>query len=376
MKKKLVLVYLVCFGLCSLFAGNDDLMAGLDAYSRGDWTAAVESLERVITTAEPNDRTEALYWLVMSETSAQNYERALVYADAFLEAAPEDERAAEVSYQKGRLLHLSGCYDASSENFYQFIEKYPDHPKIPSAHYWIGENFYAAGNHAEARKIFNEVVVNYPQSGKVNEARYKIVLIDQQAVREELLRMASETHSASAEAEKISESTEPESKSDKAVPESDESNASVASDSDRTDSNTEDAPIADEAVITVAEDTPDTTADAGKPDTTETAVASAERTEAAPVAEAAAPLMEEEKQTEYFTGRLAALEKKINEISATLSLIVEEQENQRMREQQQQKEQKEAERQKLERRRQELAELMARTKTLEKLYEQRTKGAK
>ncbi|UTC43522.1 tetratricopeptide repeat protein [Treponema sp. OMZ 857] len=373
MKKKLVLVYLVCFGMCSLFAGNDDLLAGLDAYSRGDWTAAVESLERVITTAEPNDRTEALYWLVMSETSAQNYERALEYADAFLEAAPEDERAAEVSYQKGRLLHLSGCYDASSENFYEFIEKYPDHPKIPSAHYWIGENFYAAGNHAEARKIFNDVVVNYPQSGKVNEARYKIVLIDQQAVREELLRMASETHSASAEAEKISESTEPEPKSDKAAPKSYEASASIASDS--TDSNTADALITDEAVITVAGDTPDTTTDAGKPDTTETAVASAERTEAAPVAEAA-PLMEEEKQTEYFTGRLAVLEKKINEISATLSLIVEEQENQRMREQQQQKEQKEAKRQKLERRRQELAELKARTKTLEKLYEQRTKGAK
>ena len=379
MKKKLVLVYLVCFGICSLFAGNDDLLAGLDAYSRGEWTAAVESLERVLATAEPNDRTEALYWLVMSETSAQNYERALEYADAFLEAAPEDERAAEVSYQKGRLLHLSGCYDASSENFYEFIEKYPDHPKIPSAHYWIGENFYAAGNHAEARKIFNDVVVNYPQSGKVNEARYKIVLIDQQAVREELLRMASETHSASAETEKTPESTEPEPKSDKDAPKFDESSAAVASAS--SDSNTADALITDESVITVAGDTPDTTTDAGKPDTTETAVASAERTEAAPVVGAApvveaAPLMEEEKQTEYFTGRLAALEKKINEISATLSLIVEEQENQRIREQQQQKEQKEAERQKLERRRQELAELMARTKTLEKLYEQRTKGAK
>ena len=366
MKKKLVFAYLVCFALCSIFADNDDLLVGLDAYSRGDWTAAVESFEWVLTTAEPNDRTEALYWLVMSEASAQNYERALEYADVFLERSSEDERAVEVSYQKGRLLHLSGDYEASSDILYRFIEKYPDHPKIPSAYYWIGENLYATGDHTAARKIFNKVIVNYPQSGKVNEARYKIVLIDQQSVREELLRMANEAHAASAQVEEIPESIEPE-------PKSDEAGATIVSDS--TDGSIEDTPVADEAVITVAEDTTDTTADAGKPDTTETAVASTDNTEAAAVEETA-PLEEEEKQTEYFAGRLTALEEKINEISATLSLIVEEQENQRMREQQRQQEQREVERQQLEKRRQELAELKARTKTLEKLYEQRIKGVK
>ena len=293
MKKKLVFAYLVCFALCGIFADNDDLLVGLDAYSRGDWTAAVESFEWVLTTAEPNDRTEALYWLVMSEASAQNYERALEYADAFLESASEDERAAEVRYQKGRLLHLSGDYEASSDILYRFIEKYPDHPKIPSAYYWIGENLYAAGNRTEARKIFNEVVEKYPQSGKVNESRYKIVLIDQQSVREELLRMACE-----AQAEETSESGEAE-----------------------------------------------------------------------------------QKQDEYFADRLTAVEEKLDEISAALSRIAEEQENRRIREQQQkaeqqQKEQEEAERQQLERRRQELAELKKRTRTLERLYEQRVKGAK
>ena len=142
MKKKLLFAYLVCFGVCGLFADNNDLLSGLDAYSRGDWTVATESFERVLTTAEPNDRTEALYWLVMSEASAQNYERALEYADAFLKAAPKDERAAEVSYQKGRLLHLSGEYEQSSHTLYQFIKNYPKHPKIPSAYYWICENCF------------------------------------------------------------------------------------------------------------------------------------------------------------------------------------------------------------------------------------------
>ena len=320
MKKKLVFAYLVCFALCSVFADNKDLLTGLDAYSRGDWSTAAESFERVLTVS-PNDRIEALYWLMLSETSAQNYQRALGYADAFLQVAPEDERAAEVSYQKGRLLHLSGNYEASSNIFYRFIDEYPDHPKIPSAYYWIGENFYAAGNHTEARKVFSKVVVNYPQSGKVNEARYKIVLIDQQSVREELLRMAGESHTEERQAEKTSNSIESEPKSDAA-----------------------ESSVTDEPSV-----------------------------------------IEEQERDEYFAGRLTALEEKLDEISATLSRMADEQEKQRVREQQQdfeqeqkdeqqQKEQEEAERNRLEKRRQELAELKERTQTLERLYEERTKG--
>lgn len=300
MRKKTVLAYFLCFSICSLFADSSDLLTGLDAYSRSDWNAAVQSFERALTAA-PDDRTEALYWLVMSETSAQNYQRALYYADAFLENASEDERAAEVSYQKGRLLHLSGDYETSSKILYQFIEDYPDHPKVPSAYYWIGENLYAAGNYTEARKVFSGIVADYPQSGKVNEARYKIVLIDQQSVREELLRMASEANAA--------------------------------------------------AVLD------------------------------------GSSAIEEQQQNEDIINRLTALEEKLDELSATLARIAEEQEQQRIREQQQafeqqqkaeqqQKEQEEAERQQLEKRRQELAELKARTRTLEELYTQRVKGAK
>jgi len=347
MKKKLVLVYFVCVVICSVFAESNDLLSGLDAYSRGDWTVAAESFERALTTM-PDDRTESLYWLVMSETSAQNYERALEYADAFLEAAPEDERAAEVIYQKGRLLHVSGDYRASSETFYRFIDEYPDHPKIPSAYYWIGENLYAAGNYAESRKIFSEVVANYPQSGKVTEARYKIVLIDQQSVREELLQIANEAHAAAVQVEKTPESVETEPKPDdmESVVVSDDSAESDVSPSAVTsDSSIDDAPIADDST-----------------------------------------LIAEQKRDEYFADRLTALEEKIDEIAATLSRIAEEQENHRIQEQQQafeqqqkaeqqQKEQEEAERQQLEKRRQELADLKERTQTLEKLYEQRTKGA-
>ena len=386
MKKTFVLAYLVVFGICSLFADNNDLLTGLNAYSSGDWSTATKLFEQVLTTGEQGDRTEALYWLVMSEGSAQNYQRALTYADAFLEAAPEDMRAAEVYYQKGRILHLSGDYETSSKIFYQFIAEYPEHPKIPSAYYWIGENFYSVGKFAEARKIFSEVVVNYPQSGKVSEARYKIVLIDQQSVRDELSRMASAVHTASAQTENTSESVVPEAKSEPDAVQS----AAVASNNtvkpdaavaaSSADSGKKAEPAANEASAAVAAN------NTVKPDAAVAASSVGSGKKAEPAAKVSPPV-KEQRSSEYFSGRLTTVEKKLDEIAATLSLIEEEQESRRIRERQQsfdqqqeaaqlQKEQAETERQQLEKRRKELAELIKRTKTLEKLYEQRMKGAK
>ena len=386
MKKTFVLAYLVVFGICSLFADNNDLLTGLNAYSSGDWSTATKLFEQVLTTGEQGDRTEALYWLVMSEGSAQNYQRALTYADAFLEAAPEDMRAAEVYYQKGRILHLSGDYETSSKIFYQFIAEYPEHPKIPSAYYWIGENFYSVGKFAEARKIFSEVVVNYPQSGKVSEARYKIVLIDQQSVRDELSRMASAVHTASAQTENTSESVVPEAKSEPDAVQS----AAVASNNtvkpdaavaaSSADSGKKAEPAANEASAAVAAN------NIVKPDAAVAASSVGSGKKAEPAAKVSPPV-KEQRSSEYFSDRLTTVKKKLDEIAATLSLVEEEQESRRIRERQQsfdqqqeaaqlQKEQAETERQQLEKRRKELAELIKRTKTLKKLYEQRMKGAK
>ena len=386
MKKTFVLAYLVVFGICSLFADNNDLLTGLNAYSSGDWSTATKLFEQVLTTGEQGDRTEALYWLVMSEGSAQNYQRALTYADAFLEAAPEDMRAAEVYYQKGRILHLSGDYETSSKIFYQFIAEYPEHPKIPSAYYWIGENFYSVGKFAEARKIFSEVVVNYPQSGKVSEARYKIVLIDQQSVRDELSRMASAVHTASAQTENTSESVVPEAKSEPDAVQSAavasnntvKPDAAVAASSAGSGKKAE--PAANEASAAVASN------NTVKPDAAVAASSVGSGKKAEPAAKVSPPV-KEQRSSEYFSDRLTTVKKKLDEIAATLSLVEEEQESRRIRERQQsfdqqqeaaqlQKEQAETERQQLEKRRKELAELIKRTKTLKKLYEQRMKGAK
>lgn len=296
MKKNIVAVCLMCAAVYQLCAAGDDLLTGLDAYSRGEWSAAIESFEKALVT-QPDNRIESFYWLVMAEASAQNYRFALHYADAFLESAPTDERAAEVNYQKGRVLHLDGRYQESSDILYQFIKAYPDHPKVPSAHYWIGENYYADGSYADARAVFAGILVDYPHSGKVNEARYKIVLIDQLAVRKELAHILSEADAVSKQ-----EAKDADAQSEEAL-----------------------------------------------------------------------------KRNEEIARRLTALEEKIDSLTETLTRLSSEQENRRMQEQQQTLEvqkQEEAQRQEQEKRQKELKELQQRTRTLEKIYEQRMKGAK
>ena len=295
MKKNIVAICLICAAVARLCAAENDVLIGLDAYSRGEWSAAIQSFEKALVT-QPDDRIESLYWLVMAEASAQNYRFALNYADAFLESAPADERAAEVSYQKGRILHLDGRYQESSDTLYRFLKDYPYHPKVPSAYYWIGENYYAAGSYADARAVFAEIIVNYP-------ARYKIVLIDQQAVRKELAQIVSETDAAQKkEAADMAESN----------------------------------------------------------------------------ADAAARAEEERSRDEEIARRLTALEKKLDSLAETLTRLSSEQEDRQVQEQQETETQKqeEAKRQEQEKRQKELKELQQRTRTLEKIYEQRVKGAK
>ncbi|MGP1593953.1 MAG: outer membrane protein assembly factor BamD [Treponema sp.] len=160
-----------------LAAGSDNLLNGLDAYTRSDWKAAITSFEQALRST-PAEKKESLYWLVMAHTSAHNYHLALGYADAFLSAYPDDEYSPEVLYQKGRILHLYDQYPRSNDILYRFLKGTPAHPKVPSAYYWIGENLYAEHKLIHAREMFFRITIDYPESGKAQSAQKRIEEID------------------------------------------------------------------------------------------------------------------------------------------------------------------------------------------------------
>ena len=178
MKKRLYSL-LFCFTLlCPIAASSsDDLLNGLEAYTRSDWGAAITSFEQALYSM-PSEKKEILYWLVMSHTSAHNYDTALGYADAFLIEYPADENAAEVLYQKGRILHLYDRYGYSNDVLFRFLKEAPEHPKVPSAYYWIGENLYAEQKLSSAREVFFRITIDYPGSGKMSAAQQRLDEID------------------------------------------------------------------------------------------------------------------------------------------------------------------------------------------------------
>ncbi|MGP1576016.1 MAG: tetratricopeptide repeat protein [Treponema sp.] len=178
MKKQLYSLFFCLSLVCPLIASsNDDLLNGLDAYIRSDWASAITSFEHALH-AMPSEKKEILYWLVMTHTSAHNYDTALGYADAFLSAYPADENAAEVLYQKGRILHLYDRYAYSNDILFRFLKEVPEHPKVPSAYYWIGENLYAEQKLPAAREAFLRITIDYPESGKLQAAQQRLDEID------------------------------------------------------------------------------------------------------------------------------------------------------------------------------------------------------
>ncbi len=196
MKRQLIKIVLCLFLFTPLFAQKPDLSIGLEAYMRGDWASAVLFFRKA---SSPITSTgdEALYWLVMSEISAQLYDDALKGCDVFISRFSNSSHYADIVYQRGRVLHELQRREESISQLTIFYESYPNNSLAPSALYWIAESLYDMGYFSESLNLFTQVVAEYPDSSKEEASLYKIALIEQRARELELLRLLKETHEES-----------------------------------------------------------------------------------------------------------------------------------------------------------------------------------
>jgi len=343
--KRLILICVLfsyfCFSLCA----GDDLLRGLDAYSRSAWNEAIQSFEKAFVSA-PDDRKEALYWLVLSQASAKQYRSALNYADMFVKSYPDDAYTSEILYQQGRIAHLCGSYEDSSLILDRFIRAYPYHPNIPAAYYWMAENLYEVGHYAYARELFMRVVRDFPESGKVPDARYKIMLIDGMSVAAMQDERRGNTEKT-LPAEKIPEKTDVQ---DTRLDGFEEGLAYERKKNEDMQNRITALEGKIEALSSLLQD-----------------MSQAEQDKAA--------LERQQKEQEEAAAReaeRAAQQQAAEEQAARERFAREEQE----REAEERRKQEELVRLELERRKQELEALQQRARTLEEIYEQRTKGAK
>lgn len=185
-------------GLMYAQSPKELLDRGLEYYSNGKWQDAVLELRRVATSAqELNLRNEALYWISLSELFAGEYDSALQDIDAFLTNAPNDGKYHEALYNKGRILFYLNQYDGAIPIFKTYADTVQDANRKSSAYYWIGESLFALGRLDEARNTFSVITEQYPQSPKFEAASYRIALVDQKKIENELLNLLKWSHEES-----------------------------------------------------------------------------------------------------------------------------------------------------------------------------------
>ncbi|MDR0451131.1 MAG: tetratricopeptide repeat protein [Treponema sp.] len=187
--------------------GFTRLQSGLALYQEGRWREALGELRRAQAEAlDPELKGEAFYWIALAELSAGDYDAAIRDMDALETTAPESKRLREIPYHKGRALYYLGRYDEALLLLKLYTDGIGGTPPPPgsgaaarksAALYWIGECLYALGQFDYARDIFMLVTADYPRSAKYEASSYRLGLINQKKIEEELLALLKWSHEES-----------------------------------------------------------------------------------------------------------------------------------------------------------------------------------
>ena len=198
MPKRLVFFLpLLAAGFCLASAQNrptspeELLKTGIGFYSEGKFAEAVTILQL----AGPFP--EALYWLSLAELSSGNYHGAISTLNE-LEKTSSSEWKTEIPYHRARCLYYIGRYEEALSAWGSYADKLADDdPRKPASYYWMGESLFALGRFDDAAEAFSLVMDKYPYSVKYEASSYRIHLITQKRVEEELLTILKWSHEES-----------------------------------------------------------------------------------------------------------------------------------------------------------------------------------
>jgi len=194
-------------------AGRQDqtqsrLTTGINLYSRGKWHEAVLELRRLQAEAPGKElRGEALFWISLSELAAGEYEASLRDMDALEETDPGNYRLKELAYHRGRALYYIGRYDEAIILFKQYADSLlpgegqvlssADKSRKAAAYYWTAECLFSMGQLDKSGEFFRLITDEYPGSPKHEASVYRLAMINQKKVENELLNLLQRSHEES-----------------------------------------------------------------------------------------------------------------------------------------------------------------------------------
>ncbi|GHV25922.1 hypothetical protein AGMMS4952_04900 [Spirochaetia bacterium] len=180
---------------------------GVKFYRVGQWREAMVELRLSQREAGDSGQMSAsLYWLALTEFAMGEYEAALRDINELQRVAPPGMRMDEITFYKGRALYyLERPREALP--LFKFYSDVLDRQVNPTTRiektvlaYWIGECLYALGQREQAAEQFTLVVTAYPRSEKHEAAAYRLALIEQEGVAQELLGTMSTSYAEYLEA--------------------------------------------------------------------------------------------------------------------------------------------------------------------------------
>ncbi|MDR2445845.1 MAG: tetratricopeptide repeat protein [Treponema sp.] len=173
---------------------------GVALYGQGEWiAAAVKFREAHGAAATGDERAEAVYWLCLAEEAGGCFESAIKSLDVLERTNGGASRKAEIPYLKGRAFYSLGRYDEAIVLLKGYADRMPDDSAGASAQksaalYWTGECLFALGQLDAAQDVFFMITRRYPQSVKYEASVYRIALIYQKKVEQELLELLRRSH--------------------------------------------------------------------------------------------------------------------------------------------------------------------------------------
>jgi TolA-binding protein len=161
--------------------------------------AAIEFRRAQETAVNANDKSAALYWVILSQMAYSDFGSAVRDMEELEKTAPNSPYTRDMYYHRARVYYNQGYYEEALFLFNRYNQSTSDSDRQSAerraaSFFWMGECLFAMGQHEEAEKFYAWVIAKYTESPKVEAASYRIDLIKQKKIESELLALLQWSH--------------------------------------------------------------------------------------------------------------------------------------------------------------------------------------
>jgi TolA-binding protein len=161
--------------------------------------AAIEFRRAQETASNSNDKSAALYWVILSQLAYSDFGSAVRDMEELDKTAPKSSYARDMLYHRGRVYYNQGYFEEALYFLNRYNQSTTDSDRQAAdrraaSFFWMGECLFAMGQHEEAEKFYAWVIARYKESPKVEAAAYRIDLIKQKKIESELLALLQWSH--------------------------------------------------------------------------------------------------------------------------------------------------------------------------------------